>query len=198
MKRTVQFVVSVVLALSFSQTLWLTAQAQTQDRGTSKALNPVAQQLVLASRKAKVKVHREEVFSISRGTETVAVAPIAGWEQIPATQLRNGVNIAFAYIDTAEPNVPRGYYTLKAYANVTDVGTIDAKVQLINRSGRVASEIPAQAEIHSLTVPPEAASRRTFVTTAAARQANRPIIWLRCPNGVCFRFETFTPRLVLN
>ncbi|MFY9554886.1 MAG: hypothetical protein WAV20_18205 [Blastocatellia bacterium] len=201
MKRNIQIVVSVVLALGVSQSMWLTASAQMQEGGTSKGLATTGRLLVSASKLARVKVHSEEVFSIARGTEALAVAPVAGWERIPATQMRNGVNIAFAYFDTKEPKVRRGYYTLKAYANVTEVGTVDARVELIDRSGRVAGEIPAQAEIHSLTVPPEAASRRTFVTTATAVQTpinpNRPRIWFRCPNGVCIIVGVFTDTRIL-
>ena len=167
-----------------------------------KETNPGGQ-LLEASKEAGVQVNAEEVFTLSRGAETVAVAPIAGWEQVPATDLRKGVNVAYAYFSTQEPKVPAGYYTLKAYADVNGVGTVAARVQLVDRGGKVVGEIPAEAEVHSLTVPPTAASQRTFVTTTDDREAVatqvapgiRPRIWIRCPNGVCLRWVVFGPRI---
>ncbi|HEV7890330.1 MAG TPA: hypothetical protein VGP08_06810 [Pyrinomonadaceae bacterium] len=165
----------------------------------------ISDRLLEASKDAGVQVNPEEVFSISRGAETVAVAPIAGWEQVPATDLRKGTNIGYAYFSTQEPKVPSGYYTLKAFADVDNVGTVAARVQLLDRSGKVAGEIPAEVEVHSLTVPPEAASLRTFVTATDDRVSSqtqnipglRPRIWLRCPNGVCFRIPVFAQRRAL-
>jgi|GEM_PF-1884201 len=163
------------------------------------------EQLLEASKSAGVQVNTEEVFTISRGAETVAVAPIAGWERVPATDLRKGTDVAFAYFSASEPKVPAGHYTLRAFADVNGVGTMPARIQLVDREGRVAGEIAAEVEVHSLTVPAEAASLRTFVTVTDDRVVSeaahvavgggtRPRVWIRCPNGVCLRWATFTPR----
>ncbi len=104
----------------------------------------LSQRLLEASEAAGVDVRAEEVFSISRGEESLAAAPVAGWESIPATQLTEGVDVAFAWIDTAEPDVPAGFYTLRAIADATSVGTVDARVQLVDEEGEVASELPAR------------------------------------------------------
>jgi hypothetical protein len=140
------------------------------------------EQLLGASKAANVQVHADEVFSISRGKQTFTAAPIVGWEQIPATALPNGVDIAYAYFATKE--VPKGYYKLKAFANPTGVGTVDGKVQLIDQGGKVAAEIPAQVEIHSMTVPEGASSRRTNLMTFTDEKG-QTIMWARCPNGQC-------------
>jgi hypothetical protein len=179
-----------VLALGFSQGMRLTALAQTGDSA----------HLLEAAKAARIKVQREEVFSISRGSETFAAATIAGWEQIPTTELRKGVDIAFAYFSTADPKVPKGYFTLRAYADVTSVGTVVARVQLIDHKGKVAAEIPAEADIYSLTVPLAPASHRTFVTTAGARQIHDEDLMRRrgiticfcCSNGGCICFRILT------
>jgi hypothetical protein len=184
-KRTVWFAAGV---LSFSLLLL----------GVSACKQPASQspseQLVKASKDAGVNVHPEEVFTLSRGGETITGAPIVGWEQIPATALVNGVEFGYAYIATENPRVPAGYYKLKGFAQASQVGTVEGRVQLIDQGGRVAAELPSQVEIHSMTVPPEASRSRSFVT--AVVQGDRNLIWFRCPNGVCFRFQLLHPRLL--
>lgn len=166
--------------------------------GVSACRQPTSQtpgeQLVKASKDAGVNIHAEEVFTLSRGGETITGAPIVGWEQIPATAHANGVEIGYAYISSEEPRIPAGYYKLKGFANPSQVGTVEGRVQLIDQGGKVAAELPSQVEIHSMTVPPEAARSRSFVTAVA--DGNRNVIWFRCPNGVCFRFPILRPRLL--
>ncbi len=149
-------------------------------------------QLVDASKAAGVNIHVDEVFGLSRGAETVTSAPIAGWEKIPATALAKGVDFGFAYISTEEPRVPAGYYTMRGFADVTSVGTVKGRVQLVDRGGNVAAELPSEVEVHSLTVPAEAANARSFVT--ATNVGDRILFWHRCPNGVCIRVPIFVPR----
>lgn len=152
-------------------------------------------QLLAASTAAGVQVHREEIFSLSRGTEAVSVAPIAGWESIPATALPNGVDFAFGYFDTREINIPAGYYRLRAFANPTAPGTVTGRVQFINRAGAVVAEVPAEIEVHTMTVPPEAASQRSFVAAVLDRQHQQGG-WFRCPNGTCVRVIFMGPRIL--
>jgi len=153
-------------------------------------------QLIAASRTAKVKIHRAQFFSMTQGTETFSAAPAVGWERTPPTELRNGANIAFGYFSLSDPRIPAGYYTLRAFADVKYTGTIEAKVQFIDRRGKVVAEIPAQAEVNSLTVPPGAESKPPIITTAA-RRANpalpmgRIIVCFCCSNGVCICVSVF-------
>ncbi len=149
-------------------------------------------QLITASKAAGVNVHAEEAFTVSRGSETITTAPIAGWEKIPATDLAKGVDFAYGYFSSQEPRIAAGNYTLRATADVRAVGTVKGRVQFVDRGGKVAAEVPADIEVHSLTVPAEAASRRSFVTTTIV--AERLNLWHRCPNGVCVRTPIFLPR----
>lgn len=161
-----------------------------------KVMRNPADELLSASKSAGVDVRGDEAFTIASGNEIFVTAPVTGWEQLPASQLKGGVNIAFAYVGTSVPNVPPGYYTLKAFADGSRLGTVDAKVQFIDREGKVAAEIPAEAEIHSLTVPAKAASLHTFVTTLtrnSSTSVNQRVIWFRCPNGECIRFPVLRP-----
>lgn len=186
MKRITQFAVLSLLVIGCSQAIRQSVYAQTVQ----------SSQLVAASRTAKVRIHRGQFFSMTQGTETFSAAPAAGWERTPPTQLRKGANIGFGYFSLADPRIPAGYYTLRAFADVKDIGTIDAKIQFIDRRGKVAAEIPAQAEIHSLTVPPGAESKPPIITTAALRAnpalpVGRIIVCFCCSNGACICISVF-------
>jgi hypothetical protein len=186
-QRTVWFALAV---LSFS-VLLLAVPACKEPTTTSQS---PGEQLVKASKDAGVNIHPEEVFTLSRGSETITGAPIVGWEQIPATAHANGVEFGYAYISTEEPRIPAGYYKLKGFVQASQVGTVDGRVQLIDQGGKVAAELPSQVEIHSLTVPAEAARSRSFVTALA--DGGRNLIWFRCPNGVCFRMPILRARVL--
>lgn len=159
----------------------------------AKAAQTTGDHLLDASRAAGVKIHAEEIFTVSRADETVTLAPIAGWEVVPATALPNGVEFAFAYFSTRTPSVPRGYYRLRAIADPRGVGTVDGRVQLIDSGGRVAAELAAQVEVHSMTVPEGADTRRSYMI-GATTDGQRQIIWARCPNGQCIRIVVLEPR----
>jgi hypothetical protein len=146
-------------------------------------------QLIAASKVAGIEVIEDEVLSVSRGQETFITAPIASWVHTPATELRNGINIAFVYVSAKEPHVPAGYYTIRAFADDIRVGKVAGRAQLIDRNGKVAAEIPAQVEIHSLTVPPNA--RTVFVTTGDGPDGQLRL-WHRCDNGQCYLFGVFS------
>lgn len=193
MKKTIQLIGLLFLAVGMSLGMQITANAQTASSA----------KLVAASRSARIKVNPAEYFSITQGTETFSAAPAAGWENIPPTAMRNGVTIGFAYFSTEDPKIPKGYYTLKAYGDVKEVGTVAARVQLIARNGKVVAEIPAQADVFSLTVPPSSA-KKVVITTDARRHVTEGtpsllpqgrIICFCCSNGECVCFRAFAGHL---
>lgn len=197
-RRTPWFAIGL---LSFSPLLFGFSGCETpKDGGPTSQATPCPpskspkDQLVDASKAAGVNVNAEEVFSVSRDSESVIAAPIAGWEKIPATALAKGVDFGFAYFSTEEPRVPAGYYRLKAFADVTAVGTVKGRVQLLDRGGQVTAELPADVEVHSLTVPAEAATQRSFVV--GIPRERRQGIWFRCPNGVCIVIGTLRDRVL--
>jgi hypothetical protein len=193
MKRTIQLISLLFLAVGMSLGMQMTANAQTASSA----------QLVAASRSARTRVNPAEYFSITQGTETFSAAPAAGWENIPPTAMRNGVTIGFAYFSTEDPKIPKGYYTLKAFADVKEVGTVAARVQLIARNGKVVTEIPAQADVFSLTVPPSSAKKVVLTTDAGRHVAGGAptllpqgrIICFCCSNGECVCFRAFAGHL---
>lgn len=162
--------------------------------GCCKRASTTTEELIAASKAAGIEVRADEVFTLSRGAESMVAAPTTAWAKIPATELRNGITFAFAHFSTTEPKVPPGYYTLKSFADDIRVGTVAGRVQLIDRAGKVAAEIPTEVEIHSLTVPAE--SRTSFITTTAPspQGPNRSGAWFRCSNGQCIPIHIFVPR----
>jgi hypothetical protein len=184
--------VLLFLAVGMSLGMQITANAQTASSAP----------LVAASRAARIRVNPAEYFSITHGTETFSAAPAAGWENIPPIAMRNGVTMGFAYFSTEDPKIPKGYYTLKAFADVKEVGTVAARVQLIARNGKVVAEIPAQADVFSLTVPPNSAKKVVITTDARRHVAEGPsllpqgrIICFCCSNGECVCFRAFAGHL---
>jgi hypothetical protein len=151
--------------------------------------------LLEAADEAGVEVRAEEVYVVARGEESIVAAPIAGWESIPATQLSQGVPFAFAYLSSGDIGVPAGYYTLRGRAEVSSVGVVDATIELLDRGGEVAGQLPAVAEIHSLTVPQPLPFERSFITSWPGDRGET-VVWFRCPNGVCIRTPILAPRPV--
>lgn len=194
LKRRTLYLAAGVLSISLLLLGGSACQPTASPTNSSGQAQSPGEQLVKASKDAGVNIHPEEVFTLSRGTETITGAPIAGWEQIPATAHANGVEIGYAFISSEEPRIPAGYYRLKGFVQANQVGRTEGRVQLIDQGGKVATELPSQVEIHSLTVPAEAARSRSFVT--ALTENSRSVIWFRCPNGVCFRFDIMRPRLL--
>jgi hypothetical protein len=149
------------------------------------------EQLLEASKAANREIVAEETFTISRGREALVIAPLKAWADIPATKLPSGIDIAFAYVNIASLGAPAGYYTLRMYSDDVRIGNIKAKLQFIDREGKVAAELLTDAEIHQLTVP--AGPRSIFVTTmtpSGGQSGNESMIWIRCSNGTCGHIPT--------
>ncbi|HEX4954497.1 MAG TPA: hypothetical protein VF017_13985 [Thermoanaerobaculia bacterium] len=143
-----------------------------------------------AAKAAGVSVRGDEIVTHRSGTQTVAIAPVTTWERTPATALRSGVDVAFVHLSNATQAIPAGYYTLRASADVSKIGTAPASIQFIDRQGKVAGNLEAVTEVHSLTIPEQASTRRTFVTIGDEPRPGSPserviIIVLCCPNGDC-------------
>lgn len=145
-----------------------------------------------AARRGRVQINTSEAATVLRADSTVAIAPVREFDMTPATELRTGVDVAFAYIDVPSPTVPAGYYTVRVTADVTEVGETRGTAELVDARGRVSHELAARVDVRSLTLP----DPRPFAHTAINlenRVANedltptaRPsiIIIIVCPNGV--------------
>lgn len=175
---------------------------------------PIARAVERAAARAGVAVNLDSLAQGTGNGATVVIGSIAGLENVPATELPNGVDTAFGYLELptgpggVQPNLPAGFYTfrvsasrqtvedaLKASGGVPpDTASFDgrpnvpgAEVELIDAEGRVAAVVPARLAVFSPTVPPDAISPRTLVEpTMGARYIN---VWIVCPNGwaVCLQ-----------
>ncbi|MEA2239526.1 MAG: hypothetical protein QOC81_4250 [Thermoanaerobaculia bacterium] len=141
-----------------------------------------------AAKAAGAPIHADDTVTSTSGGETFSAAPITTWERTPATALRNGADIAFVYSSADAEGIPKGYYTLRAVADVTAPGTLNGTVQFIDRQGNVAAKLPATAEVHSMTVPEAASTRRSYVTVTNENGAR--IIVICCTNGTCWIIVT--------
>jgi hypothetical protein len=145
-----------------------------------------------AARAAGVHVRPGDIVSITDGSATFVTAAVQEWEQTPATALRKGADIAFAYSAGTGLGVPDGYYRVRAFADVSAIGTVAGTVQLVNQSGTEVAKLPATFEVHSLTIPEKMSSNRTFttITNEKPQEARRRIVIWCCSNGVCIIIST--------
>ena len=164
---------------------------------TVGGLPPGGSAFLDAATAAGAPVRAEEIVNRSSGTDTFTIAPITSWENTPATALRDGADIAFIYVSGATETIPAGYYKVRARADVSQPGTIPARIEFIDPKGNVAGTAAGTTNVHSLTLPESASTRRTFVTVrdeprekvaALPRVGPIRVIVLCCPNGDCFIF----------
>jgi hypothetical protein len=174
-----------------------------------------AEELRRHAERLGVPVRTEGMVQFSQLGVALLAAPATGLEAIPATRYPEGVDLGAAYLDLpgkvstrdgAPLDIPGGFYRLRAVAaEAREVGKVGGRVQLVNAEGRVVAEVPADFEIRSLTVPPEAQTQRTVLALTAepsrgGGERQRLIVigicWL-CPNGmwVCLIFVFASERI---
>ncbi len=175
---------------------------------------PIAQAMAKAAARAGVSVNLDSLTQGSGNGADVVIGSISGLEKIPATQLPDGVNTAFAYLDLptgpggAKPSVPAGYYTFRVSASQETVDEAlkasggvppdttspegrpsvpGAEVELIDAQGNIVAVVPGRLAVFSPFVPEDQISPRTLVEPIiGARYIN---VWIVCPNGwaVCLQ-----------
>jgi hypothetical protein len=131
------------------------------------------------------------------GGASVLTAAALNLEQIPATELRNGIDLGVAYIDAPSTPLPRDYYRVRATADIDGVGQTTGRVAFLDAQGRTAGVAPAAVDVWSMTLPPES---RTQLTQVAVQRENGDRcpsgIWTcyKCPNGqtVCYCAQRIT------
>jgi hypothetical protein len=141
-----------------------------------------------AGQRLNVPVRTSNAAYAKHNGSSVLTAAAMNLEQIPATELRHGIDLGIAYIDAPAMQLPRDY-RVRATADVSQPGRTTGIVALIDQSGRTAAEVPASIDVWSMTVPPDA---RTASTRIALRQnrENCDGVWTcyRCTNGqtICY------------
>jgi hypothetical protein len=157
-----------------------------------------------AGKRLGVPIRSEGTLQFTQRGATLLAAPAANLETIAPPRYASGVDLGVAYLDlpgpvdaggTSRVRIPKGFYKLRAFADeVRQVGKVGGHVQLMNAEGRVLAELPADVDIRSLILPPEAATERTLLTinTSSAGTESASdyvvVICFHCSNGawVCF------------
>lgn len=136
-----------------------------------------------------IPIRTERVVSVARERTLLITAPAVNLEDIPATALRQGADIAVAYVDSPGSRVPKGFYKLRAFADVRATGTIAGRIDFVDVAGKVVAEVPSTVEVQSLTLPPRDPNSFTEVALRSGA-ANCHATWVcyLCPNGhwICY------------
>jgi hypothetical protein len=170
-----------------------------------------ARQLRQAGEQFGLPVRTEEMVQLAEGGTTMFLAPAASLDTIPATRYPAGVDLGIAYLDlpvsgerSSGKALPKGFYKLRAIAfHAEKVGKVDGRIQLVDKQGRLAAELPAEVQILSLTLPPRSETRRTLISFGGGRCLNwvntSPVnVCVCCPNGVTVCMNVFTKELEIH
>lgn len=148
-----------------------------------------------AAGRSKVNINTLGMISVLRADSTLVIAPIREFDASPASELKKGVNSAFAYINSPDRNVPPGYYTLRIRADMVKVGEVPGTLEYVDARGHIANRSNIQLDIKSLTLPnppafPHAVvnveSRQPMQADGHAVAASRQVVIVCCPNGYCW------------
>ncbi len=150
-----------------------------------------------AARQAGVELNREQTVTASSPGVSIAGTSIAGFEQVPATELPAGVRAGFIYLDARESGIPAGFYQLKVQAREPKEGTYEGTVSLISMEGKEVAILPASMETWSMDVPDPLPFEQTRMEIQrhidlgdkdGVGRRDYVIIIYHCPNGTTFVF----------
>ena len=198
LKRMIELVMLSLLLVA-SMTTRTQAQVATSNDGSKDWTTEQSKLIRQAGIRLGVPVRTERMVHFAQAGALWFAAPAANLESIPATELPRGVIVGVAYFDLPRQKFPKGFYKIRAFADVKQVGRVKGRVQIINDKGGIVGESPATVEVRSMTVPEGARSRLTTVSICTGAACNieggggtPPIVdfWAcqSCPNGwsVCF------------
>lgn len=140
------------------------------------------------------KINTLGMLSVLRADSTIIVAPLRSFDTSPATDLKKGVDSAYAFINSPERAIPAGFYTLRVSAETVQVGEVPGTLEYVDAHGKTVKRSAIQLDIKSLTVPQPPAFPHSVasVTSKDAHDGGLtpaiqtdPII-VCCPNGYCW------------
>lgn len=158
-----------------------------------------------AAEALNVAVRAEARVLYAQSGATMIATPAANLETIPATNYPQGVDLGTVYLDLAHPlgtrdaarhRIPPGTYRARAISpEVREPGKLEGHVQLVDAAGHVAAELPANFDVRSLRVPPEARNQRTLISVTTKPTPLETVVMFcwTCPNGVvcCVFFRVY-------
>jgi hypothetical protein len=138
--------------------VWIAAGCHTAGRGITPTWPRVqAEAIRQAGERLGVAVETDNVATFSQGGATFTTATARSWRTSAATDLPGGVDFAVAYLDSPGQGFASGFYTLRAFAEPHEVGTVPGHIQVLNASRAVMVDVPATIDVRSMTLPPDAA-----------------------------------------
>lgn len=142
------------------------------EAGSKKRATEQSKLIRQAGRRLGVSVRTERMIHFARAGALWFAAPAANLESIPATELPRGVNLGVAYFDLPGQKFRKGFYKIRVFADVKQVGRFEGKGQLISDKGEIVGEFPAKVEVTSMTVPEGARSQLTTVSICTGAACN--------------------------
>lgn len=156
------------------------------------ACTDLAAELASAADERGISINKEQIVTTTAENVTFAGTSIAGFEEVPATEFPNGVDVGFVYVDAPELDLPAGFYALNAHANEEDIreGSYEGTVGLVDQDGQEVARVAATFQTFSVTVPKPLPFERTQVEARTEIEdvqgmlmRRRIVIVFRCPNG---------------
>lgn len=126
----------------------------------------VKKSLLDASVTQGVSIVSEGTTFVTQDGLTFAAASITGVDKIPPTQYSKGVDVGFAYLEFPGKLKTAGFFTLRVYADVREIGEVSGRMDFIDQQGRVAVKVAGTADVFSLTVPAVAPFQGNVITSS--------------------------------
>lgn len=169
------------------------------EAGSKKWTAAQSESIRQAGKRLGVPVRTERMVHFAQSGASWFAAAAAKLETTPATELTHGVNVGVAYFDLPGQKFPKGFYKMRVFADVKQVGRVEARGQIVNDKGEIVGELPATVDVKSMTLPERPMSRLTPVALCTGAACNigggtPPIVgfWAcyDCWNGmiICFHF----------
>jgi hypothetical protein len=171
-KRTTELVaLGCLLAVSIITPI--DAQVVTRKAAGSENWTTAQSKLIRqAGKRLGVPVRTERMVHFAQASASWFAASAASLERTPATELPRGVNVGVAYFDLPGQKFPKGFYKMRVFADVKQVGQVDGRAQLINEKGKIVGELRAKVDVKSMTLPERPTSRLTAVTLCTGAACN--------------------------
>lgn len=137
---------------------------KTIDRIVDLSQGHIAKAMRRAASRDGLRIETAGMSVVSKDGATMAAATILGLEQRPATDLVDGIDTGYIYMDGATHLDP-GFYLVRVTTRTAELGDNVGVIELLDRSSTVVWREPTIINIRSLTLPerPDGFVARTSV-----------------------------------
>lgn len=134
------------------------------DRIVDASRDHIAKAMHRAAAQNGLRIETAGMSLVSKDGATMAATTILGLEQRPATDLVDGIDTGYIYVDGATHLDP-GFYLVRVTTRTAELGENAGVIELMDRSSTVVWREPTIINIRSLTLPerPDGFVARTAV-----------------------------------